>query len=327
MVVWIQEVELPRYNPAITNTTPTHTRKCMEDEWEEKCKLWYIQKGFLRGVTMNMRDTLDEQYYSQLKNINTAYHNTTLIQILIHLNIPWCPLNMQAHKILKKEFYTNWDSSGVHITVFGMKLVKEQNQQNWLGIIISNKDKLEFYLKQIYATNCFDKTEMVTWENKPIIIRDNYTQAKAYFKNLVKDFQTYMQNSGGKTWKMGYESANHMADVGNEIRKYIQDIASATVADKERTAENLANISEASRAKNAQIDSIRAQISSSPTPLHFSQNFWQTRRTMAVEETLAEEMAAEEMVKKAVVLGANKNGYPPETWATIAGPADITQLA
>ncbi len=44
---------------------------------------------------------------------------------------------------------------------------------------------------------------------------------------------------------MGYESANHMADVGKEIRKYIQDIASATVADKERTAENLANISKA----------------------------------------------------------------------------------
>ncbi len=36
-------------------------------------------------------------------------------------------------------------------------------------------------------------------------------------------------------------------------------------------------------------------------------------------------MAAEEMAEKAVVLGANKNGYPPETWATIAGPADITQ--
>jgi hypothetical protein len=101
---------------------------------------------------------------------------------------------------------------------------------------------------------------MVTWEDKPITVKDDYTQAKAYFKNLVKDFKTYMQISGGKTRKIGYESANHMADRGNEIRKYIQDIASATVADKERTAENLANISKASRAKDAQIDSITAQI-------------------------------------------------------------------
>jgi hypothetical protein len=80
-----------------------------------------------------------------------------------------------------------------------MKLDKEQNQLDRLGIVISNNDKLQFYLEQIYALNYFDKTEMVTWENKPIIIKDDYTQAKAYLKNLVKDFKTYTQNSCGQT--------------------------------------------------------------------------------------------------------------------------------
>ncbi len=117
-LVWIQEVELPRYDPAITNTTPTHKKKCMEDEWEEKHKLRYIQKGFLCGITINKRDVIDKQYYSQLKNINTAYCNTTLIQIFVHLNTSWCPLDVQARKILKKEFYTNWDSNDIHITDF-----------------------------------------------------------------------------------------------------------------------------------------------------------------------------------------------------------------
>jgi hypothetical protein len=60
-----------------------------------------------------------------------------------------------------------------------------------LGIVISNKDKLQFYLEQIYASNCFNKTVMVTWDNKPVIVKDDYTQAKTYFKNLVKDFKTY----------------------------------------------------------------------------------------------------------------------------------------
>jgi hypothetical protein len=101
---------------------------------------------------------------------------------------------------------------------------------------------------------------MVTWENKPIIVKDNYAQAKTYLENLVRDFKTYTQNSSGKTRKMEYESANHMADVGDMIRKYIQDIASATVANKERRAEFAANISETSRARDAQIKSITAQI-------------------------------------------------------------------
>jgi len=73
---WAQEMEPAAYDPAIQATTVVHTRKRMEEEWEEKHELWFIRKGFLRGVTINMRDALDEQYYSQLKNINTAYRNT-----------------------------------------------------------------------------------------------------------------------------------------------------------------------------------------------------------------------------------------------------------
>ncbi len=93
---------------------------------------------------MNMRDALDKQYYSQLKNINTAYRNTIPIQILVHLDTRWCPLDVQAHKILKKEFYTSWDSSDIHITAFGIKLDKEQNQLSQLGIVISDNNKLQF---------------------------------------------------------------------------------------------------------------------------------------------------------------------------------------
>ena len=255
-----QEVEPASYDPAITAATVPHMRKQMEEEWEEKRESWFIRKGFLRGVTMNMSDALDEQYYSQLKHVNTAYCNTTPIQILEHLDTRWCPLYVQARKILKKEFYANWDSSETHLTAFGMKLDKEQSRLDRLGIVISDKDKLQFYLEQIYASNCFDKTEMVSWENKPIVIKDDYDQAKMYFENLVRDFETYTQNSGGGAAKTGYESANQMADVGDEIRKYIQEPASATVADKERTAELAANISDATKAKDAQINSITAQI-------------------------------------------------------------------
>jgi hypothetical protein len=100
---WQQEVEPASYNPAITAATVTHMRKRMEEEWEEKRKSWFIRKGFLCGVTMNMHGALDVQYYSQLKHVNNAYRNTKPIQILEHLNTRWCPLDVQAHKILKKD--------------------------------------------------------------------------------------------------------------------------------------------------------------------------------------------------------------------------------
>ena len=110
---------------------------------------------------MNMRDTLDEQYYSQLKHINTAYCNATPIQILEHLDTQWCPLDVRAKKHLKAKFHTNWDSSGMHLMAFSMKLDKEQARIDRLRVVISNKDKLQFYMEQIYSFNCFDKKEMV----------------------------------------------------------------------------------------------------------------------------------------------------------------------
>jgi hypothetical protein len=112
---------------------------------------------------MNMRDALDEQYYLQLKHINTAYCNTTPIQILEHLDTRRCPLNVRAKKLLKAKFHADWDNSIMHLTAFGMKLDKEQARIDRLGVVISNEDKLQFYMEQIYSSNCFNKKEMVDW--------------------------------------------------------------------------------------------------------------------------------------------------------------------
>ena len=55
---------------------------------------------------------------------------------------------------------------------------------------------------------------MVAWENKTVAIKEDYNQARKYFEDLVRDFETYTQNSTGDTAKAGYKSANQMADVG-----------------------------------------------------------------------------------------------------------------
>ncbi len=59
---------------------------------------------------------------------------------------------------------------------------------------------------------------------------------------------------------MGYESANQMADVGDQIQKYIQEIASATVASNKKTDEWAANNSEEAKAKDDQLKAMMAQI-------------------------------------------------------------------
>jgi hypothetical protein len=149
----------------------------MEQEWERTRETWAIRKGFLRGVAANFRDALDKNWYSQLKDVHTAYRNTTPIHILEHLDTRWCPLDVHAEKNLRLAYYTEWDNE-IHLTAFGKRLDDDQIRIKRFGITISDEDKLQFYLKQMYASNHFDKKEMTEWENKPILIKDDFVEAK-----------------------------------------------------------------------------------------------------------------------------------------------------
>ncbi len=128
-------------------------------------------------------------------------------------------------------YYKEWDGK-IHLTAFGKRLDKDQVRIERFGITISNKDKLQFYLKQMYASNQFDKKKMTEWENKTIAIKDDFDEAKMYFEGLAKDYKVYAQNSCGTAGKHKFESANQAAKAhcGNELRQYIAGIAQAAVA-------------------------------------------------------------------------------------------------
>ncbi len=253
-LTWTQEVKPVTYDPAINDTTATYTRKQMEQDWERTRKTWAIRKGFLRGVAVNFHDALNKSWYSQLKSVHTAYRNTTPIQILEHLNSQWCPLDVHAKKNLRIASYAEWDGEQ-HLTAFGKNLDDDQVHIERFGITISNKDKLQFYLEQMYASNHFDKKEMTEWENKPEAIKNDFNNAKTYFEGLVRDYEVYEHNSGGTAGKHNFESANQAteADRGDELCQYIAGTAQAAV----KQEENAANIRDSTKAST---DAMAAQI-------------------------------------------------------------------
>ncbi len=107
----------------------------------------------------------------------------------------------------------------------------------------------------MYASNHFDKKEMTEWENKPILIKDDFVEAKLYFEGLVKDYEVYAQNSGGTAGKHNFESANQAAkaNAGDKLWKYIARIAQAAVTQEEQAA----NIQDSN---NTSTDAMSAQI-------------------------------------------------------------------
>ncbi len=196
----------------------------MEQEWERTCKTWAI-RGILWGVAANFHDALNESWYSLLKSVHTAYRNTTPIQILEHLNSRWCPLNVHAKKNLGIAYYAEWDGEQ-HLTAFGKRLDKNQFHIKRFGITISNK------------SNHFDKKEMTEWENKTEAIKNDFNEAKTYFKGLVRDYKVYKQNSGSTAGKHNFKSTNQAtkANRSNELCQYIARIAQAAIKQEEQAA-------------------------------------------------------------------------------------------
>ena len=215
---YVEETEPDTYSGTIDDTTTTHTQKRKEEEWERLHTCWYIRKGFLKDVTVNLCDAIDEQFYSQLKHCHTAYRNTTPFQILEHLNLTWCPLDVQAKKKLNDAYFAQWDHHE-HLTAFRKRLDDNQTALIRSDITISDKVKLQFYLKQMYDSNMFDKAKMMEWEQQPINIKTDYDIARHHFELKVKAHDTYIQNSSsGAAGCNKYDSANTMADIGDEIK-------------------------------------------------------------------------------------------------------------
>ena len=133
----------------------------------------------------------------------------------------WYLLDVHAKNNLCLAYYTEWDSE-IHLTAFGKRLNDNQICIECFGITISDEDKLQFYLEQMYASNHFDKKEMTEWENKTIAIKDDFDEAKLYFEWLGRDYEVYAQNSSGTAGKHNFESANQAteADAGDDLQKY-----------------------------------------------------------------------------------------------------------
>ncbi len=143
-------------------------------------------------------------------------------------------------KELKAAYYTKWDHADKHLTAFGKRLGNNQCALIQSDVTIADDNKLQFYLEEIYDSNHFDKQEMLTWEREPSATKMDFTLAKAHFEAIAKATNTYEQNAGGGTTGSNrYSSANQMADYGDKIREYIQQLASAGAAKATNTAANI----------------------------------------------------------------------------------------
>ena len=80
-----------------------------------------------------------------------------------------------------------------HIKLFGMRI---NNVVDDVKIIITEEDKLQFYIDQIYDNTMFDKEDITKWEKKKKSEKTS-VNATAYFEDLVANIKKYQPNIRG----------------------------------------------------------------------------------------------------------------------------------
>ena len=60
---------------------------------------------------------------------------------------------------------------------FRKRLNNDQHALVHSDVTIAYDNKLQFYLEEIYNSNCFNKQEMLTWEQQPAATKTNYNLA------------------------------------------------------------------------------------------------------------------------------------------------------
>ena len=85
-------------------------------------------------------------------------------------------------------------------------MTKEQKYLRTCGIEIDNEAKNQFYVEQMIDSCMFEKKDIIEWENWQ---NKTFSEAKAFFEQLVDDDDIYTNVVGGTAKRTRFESVIH----------------------------------------------------------------------------------------------------------------------
>ena len=246
ITTYVAPTEPPHYDPTITAATPTFQRKQLEEEMEQKKHDYFTWVGASRGMAENLRNAMEEQYYNELKHSIVGYKNVTTYQILDHLDKVWVTMNTKEKKKITAEYFKPWDvAGGVALSAFTKALDERKEELVHHNINIDEEDIKEHYMVQMYHSRAFAETDMKEWEKKSEADRDTWTVMKDFFREKMTLNEAYINNNKGNDATLYGSSANisdeqeeKLADMGDQIRDYIQQITQAKENIPPTTKEN-----------------------------------------------------------------------------------------
>ena len=99
---------------------------------------------------------VDAQYVKELKEDYTGYKNQTINTMINQLST-WYVITTKDNMDIKYHFLAPWsETAKAHVTTFARQLYRRQVQCEYHGVSITNDDKVDHFVAQIYACRLFE---------------------------------------------------------------------------------------------------------------------------------------------------------------------------
>ena len=232
---WEEPTEPDYYDVNITDAMPRHVRKRMEEVHDQKITDYWTYMGTMRGLAVNIREALQEQYYNKLKHSLTAYNAVTPRELIVHVGEVWALMDTKSKRELRKDYYQPWNvGDGVLLSAFTQALVDKRVKLQYHGITINDDELNEHFVDQMYASNKFTAEDMKAWEEKDEADKDDWDIIVEYFNDKMTATDIYLNNAGGAD-KIQYDRAanvseDKLAELGDELREFILTLQQSNIS-------------------------------------------------------------------------------------------------
>ena len=130
--------------------------KNQEAKHENWKRDYAVYSGFCKGCKENMMKALDARYYKQLSEKTFKYSKLLPWDFITHLETKWVFLDEMQIQQLKDKYKKGWRPNE-HISAFARRLNENQAKLATDGITISDVDKNQHYMLQIWKSDMFSQ--------------------------------------------------------------------------------------------------------------------------------------------------------------------------
>ena len=217
----VQPATIPAGLPA--RPTPAQLREA-NDAVDILNRDWAVVSGFKRGMCELIRLAVDAEYYEDLSHHVYGYDDIWPIDHFDEIDTH-VPLDEPAKKECRDHYLRGWQLSSAKpetIIKFRRRLNEEQAALLRDGITITNADKLEHYLLQIYRSGKYHIQTIQTWKKEAV---QDWPAATAYFETEDIGLKEAHRLTGDTPGSHGFGSIN--AAMEENMDKLLEKINSS----------------------------------------------------------------------------------------------------